>query len=136
MPNNFFTALTDTLQAGNDKKIYDAVRTLGQRPTVPIETFDHTADLTPYGYAKGGTKRGMALLGGFTPREHDKIMVNREGYGYPDNQKLAAIIGHEQDHVNGGDERHARAREVEVLNTFGGAQRDLVNKIRKQYALK
>jgi hypothetical protein len=100
-----------------DTKLYGAASKLKpeDRPTVPVRLYDDPEPIyKQFGYRPN--KGAAGLVGG----NKDTIYINRKNSAYKDPTSLAAILGHEQEHVRGGDEEAAQLKEHGILKALLG----------------
>lgn len=98
-----------------DKNLYNAAVKLPteERPTVPVRTYDDPKEA----YEAIGSAPNYDSSAFVGPNK-DAIYVNKTKDGYKDLNRLAAIMGHEQEHVRGGDETAAKLKEYQLLRAL------------------
>lgn len=100
-----------------DANLYNSAKKLKptDRPTVPVRTYESPEQVEQLGGFKPSAEAGAAV----GPKK-DAIFVNKTKPSYKDSDRLAAVMGHEQEHVMGGDENAAKLREYQLLKALMG----------------
>lgn len=98
-----------------DVSLYNAAARLRpeHRPTVPVRLYTDPGPV----YALWGSPPNPDASAVVGPK-NDVIFVNATKSSYRDLDRLAAVLAHEQRHVEGGSEFDAQLREYQVLKAL------------------
>lgn len=122
-----------TLTQYPDARLYNAAKRLRpeDRPTVPVRLTENPQE--QFDRYKGVPDADLPE--GFTLPDHQAIWLNaRKSKILSNPVRLAGNMGHEQNHITGGDELQARQKETDILRYLG--EKRYAELIRQHYGLK